>query len=368
VPPAALASGPALPWPQPPLRPPAPWASVRSAHALPPEQAKERAKGTAWVQNLLLAGGCERAQKRKRSRPPSWARKAWRVRKHAHAAVVDVVHGGVGHMPGNQDRKYTDPLLCKAPRSVQLPPVAASDEKCLQAQRGKARAETAAHGQPAKREGRGLWTSRRGTGAGMLVLRPSKDMLPKRASLFQAPWPSRRGLPAGHPLSRLPTGAASGHQLMRAIWGRNAPSWTTCHTHDVTSDTGVRLHAAQQHAVLPLLQGLLERSKTMPWLPMLESLCPITDEKSTGSGYRRSGQVLSLACPQHQVCAFIRAVLGRLMPPALLGASKRKFLAHISTFLALRKHEEMSVHALMQGMATQSPLWLSCLCAPPCSS
>ena len=160
-------------------------------------------------------------------------------------------------------------------------------------------------------------------------------------------------------------------QLARAIWGRAAPLRGAARSHAHQASSAVRLHPAQHAAVLPVLADLLARAQRVPYVAILQATCPMWREEDgrkrnasvQSAKPLRCGAVLQHALPPQRVCAFVRAVLHRLLPPGLLAGAFKPLLAHVATLLALRRHEQLSVHDLMQRLPTQRIPWLQALCA-----
>jgi Telomerase ribonucleoprotein complex - RNA binding domain len=291
----------------------------------------------------------------KRSRPPSWVRKRRsraRLGIHGTSAAVKPLHDATNIAPprSGDKRPRIDAAAPTGHSAADSDPFSSEQRRC-----GSALARS-------KR-------ARRGSGARMRTLRPRSEPLSCQAALFQPAWTGRSGLPAQHPLSHLSAAPAvmdAATQLMRCIWGRAAPRRATAHCHKLISDSAVRLHPAQQQALAPILSDLLARAAHVPYTAILQSTCPLPGacgQKCLAPLSPWRGSVLSKATAPQRVCTFVRAVLNRMLPPALLGSGQRTFLARVGSFLALRRHEQMSLHDVLQGMPIRGVAWLQALCA-----
>jgi hypothetical protein len=207
------------------------------------------------------------------------------------------------------------------------------------------------------------WENRRGSGTRMVVLRPRRLTLPRNNLLFQSSWPANRSRPRGHFLAALAASPSGTSTCLLSIWGSSAPEASGRFRTNPPSCTKLRLHPFQRAVVLPLLRDMLDRAVALPYIPMLQSICPIPAQCQPRGDSAVKAAPLTLACAPQKVVAFVHAVLGKLIPDGLLGPSKKAFMQHVAAFLSLKRFEAMSVHELLQGVATKGIEWLHAWCA-----
>jgi hypothetical protein len=209
-----------------------------------------------------------------------------------------------------------------------------------------------------------VWESRRGTSTQMVVLHPRHLTIPRNDLLFNSAWPDKRGRPRDSLLAALAAAPQGCTTCMLGIWGQSAPERSGRFSAALPACSKLRLHPFQRAAVLPLICKMLDRAVAIPYIPILQSICPLPPQCQPGSGSDPVSEApLSHACALRHVIAFVHAVLSKLLPAGLLGPSQKVFLRHVATFLSLRRFEVFSVHELLQGVATKGIEWLHALCA-----
>lgn len=201
--------------------------------------------------------------------------------------------------------------------------------------------------------------SRRGSGTPMAVLKPRTLLIPNKHLLFRSPWPSHGALPRAHPLIALSATPDGARALAHQIWGPAAPDASSSFRASVaTPSARLRLHPAQHLAVAPLLQDLLRRARSVPYLPILQSTCPMPEAA------RGHPSPLVHTCPARCVANFVLAVLGRVLPPGLIGPTTAQCVRRrVAALVSLRRFEALSVHDLLHGASTKGCGWLYAWCA-----
>jgi len=167
----------------------------------------------------------------------------------------------------------------------------------------------------------------------------------------------RGGLPQRHVLNRLVTGTAS---TPRTAWAHVSGTQARKLALYIStgSDASARRLDARWKPVLAPLRVLLERQRRLPYARLLAAHC--------GEKEAPHGQVV-----RSRVAAFVKAVLVRLVPRALLGApqSRRRILANVSVLVNLPRSDKVAVDVLMKGLkpAAHFPSWLAARAGAPAS-